>query len=242
MKNFLKIFTLTLVSLILIGGQQLVVSGVAQAQTKASTTVCFDKKTGAVAASNDKKECADASFKVTTIDAYDNQACLTGTKPNFALISPTIDAKTKKVICSKGKLTTLTATATDKTTANPTAEAFREDGSAGFVPCGNTADNPCTIGHLFKAFVVIINYLIAMAGFVAVVAIVYAGFMMIYSQGEQKLADAKKRFTGAIIGIVLVAAAFIIINSLFTGKLSVGVCNGEFVLSDPIAYINSTCK
>ncbi len=79
MKNFLRIFTLTLVSLILIGGQQLVVSGVAQAQTKASTTVCFDKKTGAVAASNDKKECADASFKATTIDAYDNPACLTGT-------------------------------------------------------------------------------------------------------------------------------------------------------------------
>jgi hypothetical protein len=122
----------------------------------------------------------------------------------------------------------LAQVATDKPTNG-------QDG--GFVICGNTADNPCQIGHLFAAFVVIINYLIAMAGFVAVAAIVYAGFMMIYSQGQDQLKTAKGRFSGAIIGLVLVAAAYVIINSVFTGKLSVGVVDGTNILSSPLEYI-----
>ena len=120
--------------------------------------------------------------------------------------------------------------------AEPTDAPTRGD-SGGFVPCGNKADNPCTIGHLFSAFVVIINYLIAMAGFVAVLAIVYAGFMMIYSQGQEQLKEAKSRFSGAIIGLVLVAAAFILVNALFTGSLSVGVKDGANILANPLDYI-----
>jgi hypothetical protein len=112
-----------------------------------------------------------------------------------------------------------------------------EGDKGGFVPCGNTADNPCQIGHLFSAFVVIINYLIAMAGFVAVLAIVYAGFMMIYSQGQDQLKAAKGRFSGAIIGLVLVAIAFVLVNALFTGSLSIGVKDGASILSNPVEYI-----
>ncbi len=125
----------------------------------------------------------------------------------------------------------------------PTAE---QDG--GFVICGNKADDPCQIGDLFAAFVIIINYLITMAGFVAVLAIVYAGFMMIYSQGQEQLRVAKGRLTGAIIGLVLVAAAFVLINSLFSGRFSIGVCDGNSILTSPLEYIqkadqtNSPCK
>ncbi len=113
------------------------------------------------------------------------------------------------------------------------------DDAGGFVPCGNTADNPCQIGHLFSTFVVIINYLIAMAGFVAVVAIVYAGFMMVYSQGQDQLKAAKGRLSGAIIGLVLVAAAFVLINAIFSGSLSLGVRQGGNILSDPLEYIKN---
>ncbi len=108
----------------------------------------------------------------------------------------------------------------------------------GFVLCGNTADNPCQIGHLFAAFIVIINYLIAMAGFIAVLAIVYAGFMMVASQGQEQLKAAKGRFAGAIIGLVLVAAAFVLINALFHGSLSIGVKFGADILTSPLEYIN----
>lgn len=107
----------------------------------------------------------------------------------------------------------------------------------GFVLCGNKADNPCQIGHLFAAFIVIINYLIAMAGFLAVLAIVYAGFMMVYSQGQEQLKAAKGRFSGAIIGLVLVAAAFVLINALFHGSLSIGVKYGADILTSPLEYI-----
>jgi hypothetical protein len=112
--------------------------------------------------------------------------------------------------------------------------------AGGFVPCGNTADNPCQVGHLFSAFIVIINYLITMAGFIAVLAIVYAGFLMIYSQGQEQLKEAKGRFSGAVIGLVLVAAAFILINALFTGSLSVGVKDGANILSNPLDYIKGS--
>lgn len=119
----------------------------------------------------------------------------------------------------------------------PEVYAQANDGSAGFVPCGNTADNPCQIGHLFSAFIVIINYLITMAGFVAVVAIVFAGFTMIYSQGQEQLKAAKSRFSGAVIGLVLVAAAFILINAIFAGSFSLGVRDGAKVLTSPLDYI-----
>lgn len=114
--------------------------------------------------------------------------------------------------------------------------------AGGFVPCGNEATNPCQIGHLFSAFVVIINYLIAMAGFIAVIAIVYAGFMMVYSQGQEQLKEAKGRISGAVIGLVLVAAAFIIINAIFAGSLSIGVKSGGSILSSPLDYIQNGGK
>lgn len=120
--------------------------------------------------------------------------------------------------------------------------------SGGFVICGNTADDPCQIGDLFAAFVIIINYLITMAGFVAILAIVYAGFMMVYSQGQEQLKEAKGRLVGAVIGLVLVAAAFVLINSLFSGTFSVGVCDGSSILTSPLEYIqkadnpNNNCR
>lgn len=122
----------------------------------------------------------------------------------------------------------------------PQVFAQANDGSAGFVPCGNTADAPCQIGHLFSAFIVIINYLITMAGFIAVIAIVYAGFMMIYSQGQEQLKAAKGRFSGAVIGLVLVAAAFILINAIFAGSFSLGVRDGANILTSPLEYIKGT--
>jgi amino acid transporter len=111
--------------------------------------------------------------------------------------------------------------------------------AGGFVICGNKAAEPCQIGHLFALAIVVINYLIAMAGLIAIVAIVYAGFLMIYSQGAEQLKEARGRFSGAIIGLVLVAGAYVLINSLFTGTLSIGVCEGESILTNPLQYIQS---
>ena len=119
-----------------------------------------------------------------------------------------------------------------------------EGDAGGFVICGNTADNPCQIGDLFAVFIIIINYLIVMAGFIAVLAIVFAGLQMIYSQGQSSLTAAKGRLTGAIIGVVLVSAAYVLINSLFSGTFSIGVCEGNSILTSPLEYIQNvdSCK
>lgn len=108
----------------------------------------------------------------------------------------------------------------------------------GFVPCGNTKEDPCTIAHLFAGFVVIINYLIASTGFIAIAMIIYAGLMMILARGnETQLKSAKGRLTGAITGVVLVSAAYVLINSVIAGSLGLGVKDGAMILTDPKGYI-----
>ena len=129
--------------------------------------------------------------------------------------------------------------------AQNTTEPTNGD-NGGFVLCGNNAGDPCTIGHLFAAFIVIINYLIAMAGFVAVAAIVFAGFTMVYSQGQDQLKAAKGRFAGAVVGLILVAAAYLLINSLLSGRFSIGICQDKLILTSPLEYIkeyeNRSCS
>lgn len=158
---------------------------------------------------------------------------------------PTKPASTTTTKPATTKPATTTTDPTTRTPSTPVDTTKPTEGNkGGFVICGNNADQPCNISHLFAAFIIIINYLIAMAGFVAVAAIVFAGFKMIYSQGQDGLKDAKGRFAGAIIGLILVAGAYILINSLFTGRFSLGVCEGHSILTSPVDYINNfeTCK
>lgn len=127
-----------------------------------------------------------------------------------------------------------------------TAENVDESGKSGFVICGNTVDTPCNVTHLFRIFIIIINYLISMAGLVAILFIVIGGIQMIASQGlipgaeanQTQLTAAKKRLTGAVTGLVLVAIAFVLVNSLLAGSLNIGIKNGATILTNPRAYIN----
>lgn len=133
-------------------------------------------------------------------------------------------------------------------TQNPTLAAptpqpkteIDDTGNSGFVICGNTVDNPCNVTHLFRAFIIIINYLITLAGLVAILFIVIAGVQMTASRGEEWLRQAKQRMTGAVIGLVLVALAFVLINSLLAGSLDLGLKQGAIILTDPAEYIQNT--
>ncbi|HMQ01935.1 MAG TPA: pilin [Candidatus Doudnabacteria bacterium] len=113
-----------------------------------------------------------------------------------------------------------------------------DTGRSGFVFCGDSVDNPCKISHLFISLVIIINYLMTMVGIVAILFIVIAGVQMTTSRGEEGLVAAKKRLTGALIGLVLVVLAFVIVNTLFAGSLSLGIRNGGLILTNPKEYIN----
>lgn len=77
-----------------------------------------------------------------------------------------------------------------------------------------------------------------MVGFVAVLFIVIAGVQMVISQGQEQLKAAKQRLSGAIIGMVLVALSFVLINSLLAGSLNIGIRQGGLILTNPKEYIN----
>ncbi len=78
--------------------------------------------------------------------------------------------------------------------------------------------NSCTINDLFQLLVNIYNFLLGMLAFVAVLFIVFYGVKMIIhyisETPEQDLKDAKLGLTRAIYGIVLVAIAWLIINTV----------------------------
>lgn len=63
--------------------------------------------------------------------------------------------------------------------------------------------------------VTIINWLLGFVGALAVVAVVYSGIMYITSGGDPAKAEAaKKNLAWAIMGIIVVALALIIINTI----------------------------
>ncbi len=111
-------------------------------------------------------------------------------------------------------------------------------GRSGFVICGNKVNEPCRIDHLFLSLMIIINYLISVVGLVAILFIIIAGVQMTASRGQEMLTSAKKRLSGAIFGLVLVILAWVIVNSLFAGSLSIGIRDGATILTNPRAYIN----
>ncbi len=107
--------------------------------------------------------------------------------------------------------------------------------SNGIVPCGpeaargNNAD--CQLEDLFKLLVGIYNFLLGMAGLVAFAFLIYGGVrMFLYSVDEESLAAGKKTVVEALIGLAIVATAYLLVNTLLT---ALGV-------SDPGSYFSKT--
>jgi hypothetical protein len=90
---------------------------------------------------------------------------------------------------------------------------------AALVQCGGTANNPkeCTIGDLFITVQNVINLLLSMAWLVALVFILWAGWGMVNSGGnEEAITTAKATMSSAIIGFFLVIASFLLINFIIS--------------------------
>ncbi len=149
-----------------------------------------------------------------------------------------VDSKTETPITNSSGTKDVKAISANQNVS--TEEKVDESGRSGFVICGNTVDTPCNVAHLFRAFIIIINYLITMAGFVAVFFIVVAGVQMTASQGQEMHKQAIQRLSGAIIGLVLVAISFVLVNSLLAGSLNLGVKQGATILTSPKEYINES--
>ena len=91
------------------------------------------------------------------------------------------------------------------------------------VPCNNTPDangviaNPCN----YTTFILLINNVISFILFdlaipIAAVMFFYAGFLLIKAQGGEAKTKAKEIFMNAVIGLVFVAAAWLIVQTLLS--------------------------
>jgi len=95
---------------------------------------------------------------------------------------------------------------------------------AAIVNCGGTKSNPnpCTIPDLIKTVVAIINFLLSWAWLVSMLFIIWGGWQMATSNGNQEqIAAGKTIFSQAIIGFFIIMVSFILINVVIS--LLIGV-------------------
>ena len=77
-------------------------------------------------------------------------------------------------------------------------------GGAGGLGAGGVSALPTLVGQL-------INALLGVLGIIFVVLLVYAGFLWMTAQGDAKKVDeAKKMITQAVVGLVIIVAAYAI--------------------------------
>jgi len=78
---------------------------------------------------------------------------------------------------------------------------------------GGPDNDVATIGSIGSLFEKFVSGITAFAGVVLFIVLVMAGFTFLFSGGDQKqLEKAKNSFTYALIGIVVIASAFLIIQ------------------------------
>lgn len=83
------------------------------------------------------------------------------------------------------------------------------------VPCGTSTTAPCGYCDLFTLAQNIMNFLVYIAVFVAVLLFVYAGFKLITSGGNQAaLTQAKGIFTSVVIGLVITLGSWLIVDTV----------------------------
>ena len=84
----------------------------------------------------------------------------------------------------------------------------------GLVPCGGE-DDPCGTEDIVKLVENVVEFLITILSALAVIVMVYAGFRMVTAGGnENEWQAAKGMFTNVVIGIIIVLAAWLIVDTI----------------------------
>lgn len=117
---------------------------------------------------------------------------------------------------------------------SPLAHIYAQNKDSGLVPCGTertaiTTDengrstggeviNPCDFGDVIKLINNVVNFILKnLAVPLAAVAFFYAGILLLFSGGDsEKKSKAKKIFTGVAIGLVFVAASYLIVSTVLS--------------------------
>lgn len=96
--------------------------------------------------------------------------------------------------------------------------------STGLVPCGYGDKYDCDTADVIQLANNLIDFLIKMLSVIAVIALVYTGFQLVTSAGdESKWSDAKKRFTDIMIGIIIILSAFLVVDLVLKGLTDKGL-------------------
>ena len=94
------------------------------------------------------------------------------------------------------------------------------------VPCGRDEDDSgaidpeeqCDLWDLFTTISRMINYLVSVAGVVAVFYVINAGFGLVFALGNpEKIQSNKTAIANAVVGLGLVVLSFVFINLLVNG-------------------------
>ncbi len=97
-----------------------------------------------------------------------------------------------------------------------TATVKAQTSGGGFVPCGNPDQKPCTWQNLMDMVQKIFTYALTYVAIpVAVIMIAWGGITMATSAGnEGKFKKGREVITAAAIGLVIIFAAWLIINTI----------------------------
>lgn len=98
-----------------------------------------------------------------------------------------------------------------------------QSSDSGLVPCGY-GDDMCTTEDAVDFANGLIEFLISMLGVIAVIALVYAGFRMVISRGDTGAwRKAKDMFTNIVIGIIIILAAWLVVDTILKGLTEKGL-------------------
>jgi hypothetical protein len=85
------------------------------------------------------------------------------------------------------------------------------------VPCGDPGQPTCQTCHLYQLVENVFAWVFGLATFVVIVLIIYGGFRLATSTGNQMAKrDARKIISSAIIGFVLVLSAWMLVELMIT--------------------------
>ena len=90
------------------------------------------------------------------------------------------------------------------------------DAGQGFVPCSGTTCSPCDLVVLFNT---LLKWFMGIAFLIFAILAVKAGVTMVVSGSSGSLEAAKKSFTNAFIGLIIILAAWLIVDTLMRGLL-----------------------
>ncbi len=110
---------------------------------------------------------------------------------------------------------------------------------AGLVPCGGEDEEPCQTCHVVQLVNGVVEWLVLILGTIAAIIIVYAGFKLVMSGGNQHaMQDAKELINNMLIGFGIVLAGWLLIDTgmkllLMDGETPLGVWNQVSCTTQP---------